>query len=175
IVKGLTSEELEHYKKAQERSGLVYLSRIPPFMKPHKIRHLLSQYGHIGRIYLAPEDEHARKRRRRMGGNRKLMFTEGWVEFKDKGIAKQVAKSLNAQPIGNGHKRGFYQHDLWNIKYLPKFKWNHLTERIAYERAARQQRMQTELEQARRENKLYLQNVERGQLLDTIRTRKQER
>jgi ESF2/ABP1 family protein len=47
--------------------------------------------------------------------------------------------------------------------------------KLAYERAARQQRMQTELEQARRENKLYLQNVERGQLLDTIRTRKQER
>ncbi|RKP24582.1 hypothetical protein SYNPS1DRAFT_9173, partial [Syncephalis pseudoplumigaleata] len=173
VVKGLSSEELERYRKAQENSGLVYLSRIPPFMKPQKIRHLLSQYGDIGRIYLAPEDEHARKRRRRMGGNRKLLFTEGWVEFLDKRIAKQVARALNAQPIGT-HKRGFYQHDLWNIKYLPKFKWNHLTERIAYERAARQQRMQTELEQARRENKLYLQNVERGQLLDTIRARKHE-
>ncbi|KAI9594486.1 hypothetical protein BDF19DRAFT_471617 [Syncephalis fuscata] len=169
IVKGLTSEELDRYKEAHEKSGLIYLSRIPPFMKPQKIRHLLSQYGKVGRIYLAPEDENARKRRRRMGGNRKLMFTEGWVEFSDKKVAKLVAKSLNAQPIGNGsQKRGFYQHDLWNLKYLPKFKWNHLTERIAYERAARQQRMQTELEQARRENKMYMENVERGQLLETI-------
>jgi ESF2/ABP1 family protein len=33
----------------------VYISRVPPFMKPAKIRHLLSQHGEIGRIYLAPE------------------------------------------------------------------------------------------------------------------------
>lgn len=45
-------------KKEQEgvaSPGIVYLSRIPPFMKPHKVRHLLSQYGSVGRIYLQPE------------------------------------------------------------------------------------------------------------------------
>ena len=40
----------------KERStGIVYLSRIPPFMKPRKVRHLLSQFGDVGRIYLQPE------------------------------------------------------------------------------------------------------------------------
>ncbi|RKP08844.1 hypothetical protein THASP1DRAFT_15081 [Thamnocephalis sphaerospora] len=174
VVKGLSTEELEHYKKAHERSGLLYMSRVPPFMKPEKVRHLLSKYGEIGRIYLAPEDENARKRRRKMGGNRKLMFTEGWVEFKDKKVAKLIAKTLNAQPIG-GSKRNFHQHDLWTLKYLPKFKWNHLTERIAYERAARQQRMQTEMEQARREDKAYLQNVERAKVIEAIQERKRQK
>lgn len=28
------------------------------------------------------------------------MFTEGWVEFKDKKIAKAVARSLNGQIVG---------------------------------------------------------------------------
>ena len=28
------------------------------------------------------------------------MFTEGWIEFKDKRIAKAVARSLNGQIIG---------------------------------------------------------------------------
>lgn len=37
--------------------GVLYLSRIPPFMRPRKVRHLLSQYGGIGRVYLQPEGE----------------------------------------------------------------------------------------------------------------------
>ena len=28
------------------------------------------------------------------------MFTEGWVEFKDKRIAKAVARTLNGQIVG---------------------------------------------------------------------------
>ena len=28
------------------------------------------------------------------------------------------------------NKRGFYNSDLWNIKYLKHFKWHHLTEKI---------------------------------------------
>ena len=36
-------------------AGIVYLSRVPPFMKPHKVKHLLSLYGSVGRVYLKPE------------------------------------------------------------------------------------------------------------------------
>ena len=35
--------------------GIVYLSRIPPFMKPLKLRTILSQYGEVGRLFLQPE------------------------------------------------------------------------------------------------------------------------
>jgi ESF2/ABP1 family protein len=56
-------------------------------------------------------------------------FVEGWVEFKDKKIAKRLALTLNNQKIG-GKRRSFYHDDLWNIKYLPKFKWNYLTEKF---------------------------------------------
>jgi ESF2/ABP1 family protein len=49
-----------------------------------QIRDLLSRYGEIDRIYLQPEDAAAHKRRKRAGGNRKLNYTEGWIEFKDK-------------------------------------------------------------------------------------------
>ena len=51
------------------------------------------------------------------------------MEFVDKAVAKNVAKSLNTTIIG-GNKNSYYHDDMWNIKYLPKFKWNHLTERI---------------------------------------------
>lgn len=54
-VKPLTPEALEKFQAARDKAGIVYLSKIPPFMKPIKIRHLLGKFGEIGRIYLAPE------------------------------------------------------------------------------------------------------------------------
>lgn len=37
------------------RRGVAYLSRLPPFMKPAKLRHLLAPHGEVLRIYLAAE------------------------------------------------------------------------------------------------------------------------
>ena len=63
-------------------------------------------------------------------------FTEGWVEFADKRIAKRTAVALNGQRMG-GKRRSAYYDDLWCIKYLPRFKWDDLTEEIAYQKAVR--------------------------------------
>ena len=51
----LTSRKLEKMQARAEKKGVVYLSRVPPFMKPVKLRHLLSQHGEVLRIYLAAE------------------------------------------------------------------------------------------------------------------------
>lgn len=51
------------------------------------------------------------------------------MEFKDKKIARSVAEMLNAQPIG-GKKGSRWRDDIWTMKYLPKFKWNMLTEQV---------------------------------------------
>lgn len=49
-------EESTHKKeKPDSTPGIIYLSRIPPFMKPHKVKQLLSHYGSVGRIYLQLE------------------------------------------------------------------------------------------------------------------------
>jgi hypothetical protein len=37
------------------RPGIIYFSRLPPFMKPAKVRYIFSQYGEIGRLFLQPE------------------------------------------------------------------------------------------------------------------------
>lgn len=67
--------------------------------------------------------------RRKYTSTKKVHYTEGWVEFKDKRIARSVAEMLNAQPIG-GKKGTRWRDDVWTMKYLPKFKWNMLTEQI---------------------------------------------
>ena len=55
VVKPLTPEALAAFKAAQEKAGVIYISRIPPGMQPTKVRHLMSQYGEVGRVYLQKE------------------------------------------------------------------------------------------------------------------------
>jgi ESF2/ABP1 family protein len=128
-LKSLTAAQLTASKEATAKTGVVYLSRIPPFMKPQKVRDLLARFGEVGRVFLAPEDPKAHAKRVRFGGNKKRNFTEGWVEFKDKKDATICAETLNTQIVG-GKKRSYYYDDVWNIKYLPKFKWHHLQAQI---------------------------------------------
>lgn len=67
--------------------------------------------------------------RRKFTSTKKVHYTEGWVEFKDKKVARSVAEMLNAQPIG-GKKGSRWRDDIWTMKYLPKFKWYMLTEQV---------------------------------------------
>lgn len=88
-------------------------------------------------------------------------FTEGWVEFQKKKIAKLVATKLNNTKIGTRKKSRYYDM-IWNIKYIPRFKWIHLSERLAYERAALKQRLRAEISQAKKEAHYLQTNVEKS-------------
>jgi ESF2/ABP1 family protein len=173
-IKPLTEKGLLASQKAASKTGVIYLSRVPPFMKPSTVKHLLSQYGEIGRIFLTPEDPASHTRRVKAGGNKKRSFTDGWVEFLSKKDAKLVAETLNAQTIG-GKKGGWYHDDLWNIKYLKGFKWHHLTEQIANENAERAARLRAEISQTTRENKMFLDNVERAKMLDGMAAKRKKK
>ncbi|EPY52910.1 U3 snoRNP-associated protein Esf2 [Schizosaccharomyces cryophilus OY26] len=170
----ISLEEVEKKKKATKRSGVIYLSKVPPYMAPNKLRQLLSQYGKIGRIYLAPESAQKRAKRLKGGGNKRTMYEEGWVEFESKRVAKTVAEMLNTEKIG-GKKTSWYYDDIWNMKYLPKFKWHHLTEQIAAENAARASRLKVEIEQGRKQVKEYMKNVERAKMIEGIQKKRKER
>lgn len=173
-VKSLLKKNPVATEAAIKKSGVVYISRIPPFMKPHKLRSLLSNYGTINRIFLAPEDPMAHQRRVRNGGNKKKMYTEGWVEFVNKKDAKDVCAMLNAQTIG-GKKGSYYRDDIWTLKYLNGFKWHHLTEQIAAESAERSSRMMAELQREKKGNKEFVERVERSKMLDGIQSKKAQK
>lgn len=121
-IKPLTPEEIEKFEKEQKRSGVCYLSSIPSYMSPSQLRQHLSKYAEIGRTYMVPQKGEKKK-------NKLQKFVEGWVEFKDKRKAKALAEYLNMRQVGGKRKNPFY-FDTWNIKYLPKFKWHHLTEQM---------------------------------------------
>ncbi|OHF02238.1 RNA recognition domain-containing protein [Colletotrichum orchidophilum] len=174
VSKPLTKKNLVATEEAIKKSGVVYISRIPPFMKPQKLRSLLEPYGKINRIFLAPEDPTAHARRVKAGGNKKKSYTEGWVEFMRKKDAKAVCELLNARTIG-GKKGSYYHDDIWTLKYLKGFKWRHLTEQITAENAERTSRMRAEISKASKENKEFVRNVERARVLDGIAATREKR
>ncbi|KAF2103218.1 Pre-rRNA-processing protein ESF2 [Rhizodiscina lignyota] len=164
---GLTAKE-------EKKSGVVYISRVPPFMKPSTIRTLLSPYGAINRIFLQPEDSTARSSRLKSGGNRKRNFTDGWVEFIRKRDAKMVVEMLNGQIIG-GKKGGWYHDDVWNLKYLKGKKWRELQEERKNENAERAAKVMAGVAQSTMEQKMFVENVERAKMLEGMEAKRKER
>ncbi|KAJ3380230.1 RNA-binding ATPase activator esf2 [Entophlyctis sp. JEL0112] len=174
VKKPITLESLKSFKDTLNNTGLVYISRLPPFMSPAKLRQLLSKHGRLGRLYAAPEDAKTAYRRKKYRGNKRVNYTEAWVEFEDKKVARRTAEALNLRPMGEKKRDRFYD-DLWNIKYLPRFKWHHLTDQIAYERAVRDQKLRAETEQVKRETKAYMKNVERGKMIEAMEEKRKRK
>lgn len=136
----LTAESLESYAKKQQKRGIVYVSRIPPGMTPAKVRHIFSQFGEVGRIYLQPKDKEKEKKRKRGTTH----FSEGWIEYLSKRVARTAAEMMNAQPIGSlagsahssrksqtgSRVANRWKDDVWTMKYLKGFRWPMLIEQM---------------------------------------------
>ncbi|KAJ4301940.1 RNA-binding ATPase activator esf2 [Kalmusia sp. IMI 367209] len=158
----------------KDKSGVIYLSRIPPFMKPNVLRSLLTPYGTVGRIFLTPESTTTRQQRLRGGGTRRKLYLDGWVEFMSKKDAKFVAENLNAQTMG-GKKRGRWHDEVWNVRYLSGVKWAHLVEQIQNENAERAARLRVEIAKGKKENERFLENIERGKMIGGIEAKRREK
>jgi ESF2/ABP1 family protein len=143
-------------------------------MKPTKLRQLLSVYGETDRMYLAAEDPATRAKRKKFGGNTGKKYVEGWVEFRNKKDAKRAAEMLHGREVG-GKRRSAHYYDLWNIKYLPKFKWDNLTEEMEYQKALREKKLQLELSVAKKERDFYLAKLDQAKALEAMKERRAKR
>lgn len=172
----LSLEKTEDFNAKLRKRGVIFLARVPPRMGPTKIKQILSDFGIVTRIYLEPEDKAAKKRRQRATGSKSggKRYKEGWIEYEEKKVAKRVASSLNNTAISN-QKGSVHYGDLWSMKYLSKFQWAHLTEKVAYERRMREQKLRIEMVHARRENQAYSNLVEAGKVMDRIENRRKKR
>jgi ESF2/ABP1 family protein len=150
-------ENVEDYNEKVRRSGVVYISHIPEGMNVSILRSKLENYG-IKRVYLTPAQKQGTKRQ---------TYKEGWVEFEDKLMAKLCEYELNGKEIGGKKSQPFSQ-ELWTIKYLHKFKWNHLMEKLQYNKKLREHKVQAEVKQAHRENQFILKNYEKSKVLDNL-------
>jgi ESF2/ABP1 family protein len=158
------------FSQELDKTGVVYLSSIPPGMAPHDIRTHLTPFGAIGRLYLAPLKRNAdpfseTKKRKNIENEleahkKRTKFVEGWIEFIDKKNALSAALALNGSSIATSNPR---QRDcIWCIKYLKGFKWINLTEQLTLDRANRDKKLRAERRRARRENEHYLAQVDKA-------------
>lgn len=170
-LKKLSPEELAKENKKIKKTGVCYLSRIPPYMKPATLRTILTKFGKIDRLFLKPEDTAIYNKRVKYGGNKKKNYTEGWVEFVKKKEAKICASTMNGNKIG-GRKTSYYYDDIINMKYLPKFKWHDLTQQIAKETEVRQAKLALELSQQQKMNKSFINNVEKSKMITNIQKKR---
>lgn len=170
----LTPAQLAASQRAARRTGVLYLSRIPPFMRPSTVKHLLSPYGTISRLFLTPEPPSSHSKRISSGGNKKRSFIDGWVEFTSKKEAKICAETINGQIVG-GKKGGWYHDDLWNVKYLRGFKWGDLMAQVREEERSREERLRVEVQRVGRERREFLGNLERAKVEETRRRKREGR
>lgn len=170
----LSKDKLLKIEKKLKKTGVVYISKIPPYMKPTKMRQILGRFGKVDRIFLKPETKIQYSKRVKYGGNKKRMYVEGWAEFMNKKDGKLCVDTMNGQKIG-GKKGSFYYDDILNLKYLKSFKWMDLTSQMAKENEARQSKLMMEISNATKLNKEFIKNVEKSKMIENIQKKKQKR
>lgn len=172
--KPLTASAVAATNRRAHKAGVIYLSRIPPFMRPSTVRTLLSAHGNITRLFLTPEAPSSYLSRRKAGGNKKHSYIDGWVEFSRKRDAKICVDAINGQTVG-GKKGGWHRDDVWNAKYLKGFGWSDLMAGVRGEEREREERVRVGLGREGRERAEFLRNLERGRMEDTRRMKKEKK
>lgn len=115
------------------KTGVIYLSRVPPGLEPNALRSLLSPIGRTGRIWLRADnatngngETTSADNNNKQGWKRTTKFQDGWVEFVRLRDAKRAMDLLNGQPMHAGKKRGRFANDLWAMRLLPSYSWDDL-------------------------------------------------
>ena len=163
---------LSKSKPKTSEPGIIYLSRIPPFMRPSTVRTYLSLHGTIGKLFLTPEPPTHYMSRRRHGGNKKHSYIDGWVEFSRKKDAKRCVDAINGRIVG-GKKGGWYRDDVWNAKYLKGFTWGDLMGGVRAEEREREEKVRVGVSREGRERREFLKQVEMGKVEETRRKKKE--
>lgn len=151
--KNLEDNTLDKFKEKIKRSGVIYISYIPEGMTVSKLRKQFEKYG-VNRIYLVPDTTSSGKSKKRQN------YKEGWIEFTDKLMAKLCEYELNGKIFGGKKRNNKFREEIWNLKYLNKFKWHHLMEKLQFNKKLREHRMKAELSQIKRENNFIVEKFE---------------
>ncbi|KIV92482.1 hypothetical protein PV10_03776 [Exophiala mesophila] len=169
--KSASKSKSKKANKSPPPPGVVYLSSLPPYLKPSALRNLLLQRGFhpITRLFLAPVSKHKSTSRK----NSRQLYSEGWIEFASKKTARLCAETLNAQPVG-GKKGGFYHDDIWNMKYLRGMRWEELMAGVREEKREVEGRRDEERRTIMKETKAFVEGVEEGRRLQGMKRKKEK-
>ncbi|KAJ5423398.1 Nucleotide-binding alpha-beta plait [Penicillium cf. griseofulvum] len=149
------------------RSGVIYFSSLPPYLKPFALKGMLEKRGFedITKIFLAPLLPSAAGNRNR--SNKRKLYTEGWVEFRSKKDSQDLRGDLECDYR--------YHDDVWNIKYLSRFTWDDLMQSVQRERSERESKRKIADAREAKEAKLFIEGVESGRIADGMAKKNEEK
>ena len=98
--------------KSKNKTGVVYLTKIPPGRNYTRLREIFEKFAPIGNIYLVP-DKQANDKLQKKGKTYKC-YKEGFVEFKRKKDAKNFTSIFNGASLKNSGTDSF----IWDLRYL---------------------------------------------------------
>jgi ESF2/ABP1 family protein len=156
-------ENNKDFKEKIRRTGVIYVSHIPEGMNVNTLREKLEDYGPL-RIYLVPDNSSKQ-------GDKRQNYKEGWVEFSDKIMAKLCEYEFNGKMIGGKKRNNNFREELWTIKYLHKFKWHNLMEKLNFNKKVREQKIKAEISQSNRETNFIIEKYEHSKNLNRKRKR----
>ncbi len=161
--------------KKEHTPGVIYLSSLPPYLKPSALRNILEQRGFspILQIFLSPASK-SNKSHAAGGKNSRQLYTEGWIEFGSKKTAKLCAETLNASTVG-GKKGGYYRDDVWNMKYLRGMRWEELMSGVREEKREMDGRRDEERRVIAKETRSFVEGVEEGRKLEGMRKKRERK
>ncbi|OOQ88430.1 Pre-rRNA-processing protein esf2 [Penicillium brasilianum] len=171
-AKTLSKNSIKKPKK--DKTGVVYLSSLPPYLKPFALKNIMEKrgFGPIKKVFFAPLVPSNSSKPQR--SNKRKIYSEGWIEFESKKTARLAAESMNARTLG-GPKGMYYRDDVINMRYLSGFKWADLMETVQRERSERESKQRMADIRARKEEKVFLAGVEAGRRLDGIAQKNEEK
>ncbi|XP_013063917.2 uncharacterized protein LOC106052988 [Biomphalaria glabrata] len=153
--------------KQNKKPGIIYLSTVPEFMSVQKLKNIFGEYGEVKRTFFQPvEKSYSYKKG--------LLFTEGWVEFSSRSVAKYVALVLNNTQVG-GKKRNPWYSCIWNIKYLPEFTWTDVNADRELKKATFESRLRADISQVKKQTSFYTSSLEKSKAMDEIKKRKEKK
>lgn len=156
----------------RKKPGVIYLSSLPPYLKPFSLRNMLEKRGFepITKLFLSPSSKAKSSSKK----NSRQLYSEGWIEFASKKTARACAETLNAAPIG-GKKGGYYHDDLWNMKYLKGMGWSELMAGVREEKREEEGRRDEERRMIAKETKRFVEGVEEGKRLSGMKRKRNEK
>lgn len=165
-------KSLSKLRRRKGKSGVVYISRVPPGLDVGIVRSILGRVGPLGRVWLRAEEKETVAARRKIGGRRRAGFSDGWVEFLRCADAESAVALLNGQSMTGATRRGRFENDLWCLRLLPDFKWDDLVDEACGTRRERVLRVKSEVAASRRERSFVEQ---RSALAKSIERRERQK
>jgi len=162
-----TNEMLESsykiWKKKQNKKGVIYISSIPFGCTHQSLFKIFEEFGKVTNVYLEAQLD-KKTGQKKMLHDHHAIYSEAWIEFKERKVAKQVVSLLNETELPKKYSRkgSAARGHIWKMKYLKGFGWHHLKEYTDTVKTLQQKKYEIKIADAQRQASYFAEQVRKA-------------